>query len=102
MSLMDFLPLSDEELVQELRTMANTIRDDAYANESYDLAFNAHVLFSALERLRDNDIPAIVPVPMPKHQHFWKIFQGWCICTVPGCWKNRHPYGMFDDCGEHE
>lgn len=60
MSLMDFLPLTDDEIVKGLRALANIVRDDAYKEGSYERAYEAHVLFSALERLRDNGIPSPV------------------------------------------
>lgn len=40
----------------------------------------------------------------PKHEHDWRTFRGLglCICVAePHCFTNRHPYGMFDDCGDH-
>lgn len=42
----------------------------------------------------------------PKHEkHDWKVFRelGICLCvSQPRCTWYRHPYGMFDDCGEHD
>lgn len=50
---MDFMPLSDEELIEELRTIANEIREEAYEKGSLDLAFKAHVLFTAIHNLNN-------------------------------------------------
>lgn len=39
-------------------------------------------------------------IDLTVHQHEWKVFNGFCVC-VGRCFRWRHPYGMFDDCGEH-
>ena len=56
-------------------------------------------LDNALEQLK---VYTMTP-PTHKGTHEWKTFEGLslCICVAePRCWQ-RHPYGIFDDCGDH-
>lgn len=43
-------------------------------------------------------------IPEIAHIHDWKTFRGLgkCVCVAePKCFRSNHPYGMFDDCGDH-
>lgn len=87
------IDLSDSEV----RTLVRLIERDRRERLSIDRDRD-----SLLEKLRYYMVPE---GPHPVHIHDWRTFKNLkqCICvTEPRCYTNRHPYGMFDDCGEHE